>query len=377
MPEVLTPSAKTETTTRTATPLIPEALPFVPPSTEPAKLKEEVGGILPLEALGAGIDQSKLAFNALKRRMNDRLLDVDRAREDKLTLSEKVFKETPRTFIKPTGDVGRYESVDEKYKPKTFLQKRQGRKNASRQVRANLLRSGNQYDLKRVWGDDIGTPAFEARIKASRMKSSEKRKALRDSGTQRYLFGTNLSYGRNEQAIKRNTDRVRRSAEGKDIPGRLIKWRLDRNGNRIQKRERRERRINAEQRLLEYRARRHKRERHGEPKPISWKAADHDGSKSPEITREPKPTNIAETVKKGEASEFVKRRGEPPAFIYRKGALFPLPEKPKFENKKEEPEQKDFVGILHEDLAAIHGILAAILLKRMEEETQENEVIEV
>lgn len=113
--------------------------------------------------------------------------------------------------------------VNPNFTPVRSGERKQAKRAANREAKARSIRYQRQYELRSTWGDDIGTPEFVHRITSARLSESEKRKALWEN--RRFIL-----LGRKADRIH---NRVERSAQGEDIPGRVIQYRLDRSLDKI------------------------------------------------------------------------------------------------------------------------------------------------
>lgn len=124
---------------------------------------------------------------------------------------------TPRMIHRDAQDIV--------FNPVTFSERRQELRAGRRQGRANEKRIDTQHRLQQVWGADIGTDAFVQRIRSSRMRSSDKRRAMAD----------HRKYVRVENKATKLEGKVKRSARGEDIPGRYHRKRQKKTQKKLNK----------------------------------------------------------------------------------------------------------------------------------------------
>ncbi len=244
MSESLTVSAATATETKTPDLAIKTTSDDIDLSPISQRLQGETG-VLGLEVLGSVVDVGALAVNGLRRAIAERRLDQAKERDEKLKLSAAVHREAPTAIREHRG-------IDPKLRPVTLSQRRQKIRADRREAKSLNKKLENEYRLRRVWGEDLGTPGYEARVKAERMPRKMKRKALaanRGWSPKK----TAHRFGWNESVASRKARRVTKSAEGRDLPGQHIRKRKERNEHRIT-------RLNTEIPQLEAQQRRIQRE---------------------------------------------------------------------------------------------------------------------
>lgn len=160
-----------------------------------------------------------------------RILETDQTRGDmgKLVISAAAHKEMADVFGNPVPETkeawrGRikYRDPDPDLTPRSFSQQSQSNRAARRQAKANSLSSREQYRLQQIYGKDVGTQAYKERVEAERtgliFGKGHKRKALK---------AHDEFIKRGEQKA-RLEGKVKRSASGEDIPGRVLTWRINR-----------------------------------------------------------------------------------------------------------------------------------------------------
>lgn len=142
-----------------------------------------------------------------------RLLPLDPNKQD-----PKGRNRRSREVAGKRGGVPVKRPINLNFTPVSSGERRQAKRAANREAKSRSLRYQRQAGLRHTWGDDIGTSEFVQRISNARMSESEKRKALWEN--RRFIL-----LGRKADRIH---ERVKRSARGEDIPGRVIQYRLDR-----------------------------------------------------------------------------------------------------------------------------------------------------
>lgn len=189
------------------------------PQYPPAEPAIEVIGQPP-----AGIPFAAPALRGLRLWIAEKRLEKTLASAENLEVSVEAHKEMADVYGNMVIDEKspsrvKHRDPDPKMLPETLSQRSQDRRAAKRQSEVFDIRSGELYRLRRVYGDNIGSDEFEAIIKAERgISNSDRRKALK----------ANEEYKELEHKANEIEHKVRTSARGEDIPGRVVRWRLDR-----------------------------------------------------------------------------------------------------------------------------------------------------
>jgi len=192
-----------------------------PPEEEPT-----VGSLITLELPTGGpgtetlpvieinVDERRLSVLALRQAVTDWRLNRAERSHDRLAQSATVFKEAAAAY-----DVTAPRSKETYAKaPLTRLQHNQAKRADLRKRKANAKRSINQFYLKEVFGDSVGTPEFNRSIDSQNIPKREHKTKVKGS----------RDFNKNKRYIEKLEDKVAKSARGEDIPGKFIGARVER-----------------------------------------------------------------------------------------------------------------------------------------------------
>lgn len=134
---------------------------------------------------------------------------------------DKGFTEYASDAAPMMGHVSRTEGRE----PVTLSQKLQNIRAGNQQSKANAIRSGRQYRLRKVWGENIGQDSFKKDITKENIGLLEERRGLK----------AHKRFKKLEDKAKKYEESLRRSANGEDLIGEMVSAKIERTKAKVSK----------------------------------------------------------------------------------------------------------------------------------------------